>query len=300
MKVLKITTVLALFLFITKGIAQTKEESINWLKGNLPNVLKLNPKFYNNLEILSVDECEIIVAYKDRKSNSYIVNYATRDIDVGSSKSRKSLAYNDIDGALRRKNGALEHYFVELLQIQDDYLDLVLKHIDKLSTFCRNKETLAWKDGDDKEAIKWLESIFKKYAYTADSDYVNPQVQLINNCKIVFSCDYYEEGDTDYEKSAELGIEVKKSEKLGTVTETIYMDTNAIAADDNCLRSESKEIFHKYSHDKDKIYAESYRSVVGIKKAYPELHDNVLKTMRFLNQNCKCGFICRLTEITNN
>ncbi|SHK55708.1 hypothetical protein [Epilithonimonas mollis] len=288
MKILKITTLLLLVLFAKNGIAQTREESSKWLKENLPNVLKLNPEFYKDLEIRSVNDCDIVVAYNDNKNNNYVVTYATRDIDVGSTKDRKSFTYNDIDGALMRKNGILEHYFVDLLQIKDAYFDEVLMHMDKLSTYCKNNETLSWKAGNEKEAINWLESTFRKYAYTADSHFVSPRVQLINSCKVVFVCDYYESG-----------FDWGESEKVGTVTETIYMDANEIAGNDNCFRSERKEIFHKYSHDKDKVYAESYRSVVGVKQAYPELHDNVLKTMKFLNQKCECGFICRLTERTN-
>lgn len=278
-----------LILFCSSNIfSQTKEESIRWLKEKLPMGLALNPEFYKDLEIKSISECEIVVTYTDNKSNHYLVTYATRDINTVSTKDSKLFSYNKIDGALQRKNGVLEHYFVDLLQIKDAYLDGILSHMEQLSAYCKNNERLDWKAGNEAEAKKWLEATFKKYAYTADSHFFNPRVELINSCKIVFACDYYESG-----------FDWGESEKLGTVTETIYMDANEIAGSDNCFRSERKEIFHKYSHDKDKIYAESYRSAVGVKQAYPELHDNVLKTMKFLNKNCDCGFICRMTERTS-
>lgn len=287
MKILKVTMLLMLVFFAKNGIAQTKEKSLEWLKINLPIALELNQEFYKNLEVKSVNECEIVVAYSDKKNNNYVVTYATGDIKAGSIKNSGTFLYNEIDGALRRKNGVLEHYFVDLLQIKNAYFDDVLRYMDKLSTYCKNNETLDWKDGNEADAKKWLEATFKKYAYTANSKFFNPRVKLIDSCKIVFTCDYYESG-----------FDWGESEKIGTVTETIYMDADDIAGDDNCFRSERKDIFHKYSHDKDKIYGESYRSVVGVKKASPELHNNLLKTMAFLSKNCDCGFICRMTERT--
>lgn len=286
MKTLKLSALVMLLFFAKNAFSQSKEESIMWLKKNLPLAWEINTEFYQQkIDIISITECEIVVAYLDKQGISYVTTYATQDISTAATKSRKTISYNDIDGALSRKNGELQHYFVDGLKIKEAYMNDVLTYLDKLSTHCKNSDTVSWKKGNEKDAIKWLDNTFKKYAYTSNSKYARPRVQLIDSCKIAITYDYYESG-------YEWGV----AEKTGTVTETIYTDADRIASDDNCFRSDRKDIFHKYSHDKNKFNEEGYRSVTGLKNANPELHNNVLRTLKFLSGRCKCGFICRMAE----
>ena len=141
MKTIKKLVCLWAFLAVANtSQAQTKEETITWLKEKILNY-KIMP---NPIEISKIDECEVVIigySMHDKNKIVYRMSFPTNPTGVDG----YSLMFNS--KVVETAKGGRKYYGIEAIGIVDfqreqDLAGRFLKAINHLHTFCpKNQET---------------------------------------------------------------------------------------------------------------------------------------------------------------
>ncbi|MCU7619183.1 hypothetical protein NZ698_18545 [Chryseobacterium sp. PBS4-4] len=125
--------------------AQTKEETISWLKEKLASCLSLS-NYYTDLKIISINECEIIVKYnnpqKDGSPSYHTVTIPTEGIII----SKKIESELSTIKHFWHWNSTTYYYkeaeVINVRECETDIYTRLQKAINHLNTFCpKKKET---------------------------------------------------------------------------------------------------------------------------------------------------------------
>lgn len=242
---------------------------------------------YENLKLISVDECEIMVSYT-RQNDKYTVIYPTSGIDRDKSKSRSMISYDyKLHGALRRKNGDLERSIVEVLNFKKGQEDAVMSRISALNEYCENRREKSWQSVD--EALSWLKRNLEKYAYH-EVDHLNKEIKLtsLDSYQMVFNFTKYTCDDCT---SSYMG----NMKKLGVVAEFVPIEYTKISTSGPFHRfnanSENVKIKRNFSYNKN--IEETIGSSIKLANAYPEFFGQVEKSMKYISDN-GCGILCAI------
>lgn len=283
MRVLLFSILFLLSNIYNPASGQTKQEALAWLNSNLTKALSFYNTDYRDLALQSVNECEFVVTYKDNKKNSYAVTYATHTISID--KEYGYIKYDgDITGALRTKNGTLEHYFVDPLKINKPYLAEMQQYLSRINTFCnRDKEVVNWNSA--KEAMDWLQHIITKYGYSQESLITNPKIVNISLCFLEISYTHYKAVDGGW----------GTPEKIGTITESIPLSIKRLSTYNYNFQSDTKSVITEYSHNNSTEKKEG--SILKIANAEPNLYSNIIKTFSYLYFTCGDSFISNMSKL---
>ena len=149
MKTIRLIVLAALLLPALVSQAQTKEETITWLKEKLGKYLTqqfIKDIEYRNFQFVSIDECEIKVTF-EQKVKGYInrpfelktLIFPTTDLQY---RSDWGIFYkNDVVKEIDSKGeiNYSSHTFIEITQREENIQERIQKAIAHLATFCPKK-----------------------------------------------------------------------------------------------------------------------------------------------------------------
>ena len=137
----KLLTIALLVLFTSTVKAQTKEETITWLKEKLEKCLKGYAQRADDIKLISINECEFVVSYK-MDGAEYEDTVPTVNIDISLTDGNISFKSKVIKKAYSNTD---RKWYSGLLWLSiDDREDNVrarmLKAFQHLATFCPPKK----------------------------------------------------------------------------------------------------------------------------------------------------------------
>lgn len=137
--------------------AQTKEETISWLKTILTSYLTRADNYYtllkegwtySDFKVDKLDECEIIISYNGKSTLAQIEHYVYRAPTAGLRDLNEVAFYYEsrvVSITTTRNDGCFDTRFSDYIYTgikkrEDKIWELVKKAIDHLSTFCPKKK----------------------------------------------------------------------------------------------------------------------------------------------------------------
>uniref|UniRef100_UPI00404B80C0 hypothetical protein n=1 Tax=Flavobacterium sp. TaxID=239 RepID=UPI00404B80C0 len=134
---LKTCTIIGIsLLFSANSYAQTKEETITWLKEKLGKYM-MESKFYTTIRLVSIDECKIVFSYSfDDTKYIEILPTSINEINNGHFRYSSNVASN------QREGHELKYDNMSNLQLgyrEDKIEERVEKALKHLATFCPKK-----------------------------------------------------------------------------------------------------------------------------------------------------------------
>lgn len=136
MKVKTIITVIGL-LFSLTSLAQTKEETISWLKEKLQTNISPGGSSFKDITIHSVDECEIIIKLKLGEANwKYTLPTNIKNIIQPGFQYADEVVLLEIDEKAPVKS---KFCFLQLKENEENLGAEVVKAMNHLSAFCKKE-----------------------------------------------------------------------------------------------------------------------------------------------------------------
>jgi hypothetical protein len=142
MKTIRLIVLAALLLPALVSHAQTKEETIEWLKEKLGSYIE-NPYkenySYRNLKLVSINECEIVISFEEKYSGNYwpwCFTLPTTGFKIDGSGEIK---YDNKVVRWDEKLFSNHLYQVRIASREENIYERIQKAINHLATFCPKK-----------------------------------------------------------------------------------------------------------------------------------------------------------------
>lgn len=127
-----------LLLFSLTSFAQTKEETISWLKEKLQANISPGGSSFKEITIQSVNECEIVIMHKLGEANwKYTLPTKIKNIIQPGFQYEDEVVLVTIDDKAPIKS---KFCFLQLKEDEENLRAEVVKAMNHLSTFCKEKK----------------------------------------------------------------------------------------------------------------------------------------------------------------
>ena len=145
MKTIRLIVLAALLLPALVSQAQTKEETIAWLKEKLGKALRRNPHLESyesvrNIQLVSIDECQLVFSYEYKAGRSPLDLWEIYNASMPTEDFKISRNYPS-EGQMNRTK-TREYYFGDPIIIGYEEVNLyerIEKAMAHLATFCPKK-----------------------------------------------------------------------------------------------------------------------------------------------------------------
>ena len=146
MKTIRLIVLAALLLPALVSQAQTKEETIAWLKEKLGNYSYLPLSSYNHLKLIDISSCEIIYSYKWGEAYTHTLYIPLQNCVINSSGYFDKFPIKAVKDFVKDMDNEPSHpqFLDTISQIkienrEENIYERIQKAIDHLATFCPKK-----------------------------------------------------------------------------------------------------------------------------------------------------------------